>query len=50
MVTTKMRIRQDSDDSKNHGFLVLNYQMQQDTYLVLLSQTKNWHEHTLEKM
>lgn len=31
-------------------FLVLYYQMQQDIYLTLLSQAKNRHEFTLEKL
>lgn len=50
MVTTKARGKQNTNDSRNHGFVVLNYQMQQDIYLALLSQTENWHEHPLEKL
>lgn len=49
IITTKILVKQYPDDSRNLGFLVLNYQMQQDMYLALLSQTKDRHEHTLEK-
>lgn len=49
-VKTKVRGRQSPDDSRNHGFLVLNYHMQQDIYLALLNQAKNRHELTLEKL
>lgn len=49
-IITKIHVKQHPDDSQNLGFLVLNYQMQQDMYLALLSQTKDRHEHTLEKL
>lgn len=49
-VKTKFRGRQSPNDSRNHGFLVLYYQMQQDIYLTLLSQAKNRHELTQEKL
>lgn len=37
------------DDSRNLAFLVLNYQMEEDLYIVPLSQTKGQNEHTLYK-
>lgn len=50
-ITTKFHVKQHSADSGNLSLLVLLlYQIQQHVYLNLLSQTKDQHEHTLEKL
>lgn len=50
-ITTQFQVKQHSVDSRNLSLLVLFlYQIQQHASLNLLSQTKDQHEHTLEKL
>lgn len=48
-VTTKIHVKPHPDAFRALGFLVLNYWMQRDRYLALLSPTKDHHKQIQEK-